>query len=375
MEKFKIDGKTLTAFVGGYLIYELCHLTRKNVKKESTKIKVLEKQSNKNLEKAGVDQESRRKMVKRVNKYEKNAFIKSAFCGFINNDNFSQEMLYSLNNGKTLDVNSIQQEESSNLIRVRETTDEKGRKNVEFLLEIPGYFDPEYGFNLGDYVRCSDRAASHMWERIVITCARPKKKLVGFVGYDRINPENPEERIASTVEVTSEFTENYKRNPESNHDGIYDFVRDYNRMFQEAEIISESDEEVYIEPKEDLLEFLGLTEEDDVRIFEVFMAYKISFPEKFWNPKDKQYQGIDVAKTLECLKYLLKEFRIIKKSDEESARKNGTDIEDIINFDKFDTVMFQSLDPNGEHSLNYYYVIDPKTDEVDTSFYKYGIEE
>lgn len=373
MEKLRIDGTALTAFVGGGLLFELGYQIWKTVKKELTKINVLEKQSNTNLKIAGVDQKSQKKIAKRVNKYEKNAFIKSAFYGFINNPNFSRKMLYHLNDEGGEDVNSIQQEDSSNLIRVREVIDEKGRKNIEFLLEIPGYFDPEFGFNLGDYVRCSDRAASHMWERIVVTCARPKKKLVGFVGYDRVNPENPDERIAETVQVTSEFTENYKRNPDSNHDGIYDFVRDYNKMFQDAEVLSESEDEVYIEPKEDLLEFLGLTTEDDVRIFEVFMAYKISFPEKFWNPKDKQYQGIDVAKTLECLKYLLKEFKIVKKNDEENARKDGLDMEDIIDFDKFNSVMFQSLDPNNEHSLNYYYIIN-SNDEIETSNYKYGIE-
>jgi hypothetical protein len=270
------------------------------------------------------------------------------------------------------DVNSDQQGEGSNLIRVREVFDDKNRKNIEFLLEIPGYFDPEFGFNLGDYVRCADRAAVHMWERIVVTCARPRKKLVGFVGYDRINPENPEERIAETVEITSEFTEKYKRNPESNHDGMYDFVRNYNRQFQDAETLSESVDEVYIEPTEDLLEFLGLTAEDDVRIFEVFMAYKISFAEKFWNPKDKQYQGIDVAKTLECLRYLLKDFRVLKRNDEEKARQDGMDVEDIIDFDKFDRVMFQALDPNDNHSLNYYYGVD-SNDEIITMNYKYGI--
>ena len=372
MEKLKIDGTALTAFIGGGLLFELGYQIWKNVKKELTKINVLEKQSNTNLESAGVDHKSQKKMAKRVNKYEKNAFIKSAFCGFINNKNFSKEMLHMIGDGE---VCNGDQREVSNLVRVRETVDERGRKNIEFLLEIPGYFDPDLGFNLGDYVRCSDRAASHMWERIVVTCARPKKKLVGFVGYDRIDPNNPEERIAETIQVTSEFTENYKKNPESNHDGIYDFVRDYNRMFQDAELLSESEDEVYIEPKEDLLEFLGLTAEDDVRIFEVFMAYKISFPEKFWNPKDKQYQGIDVAKTLECLKYLLTEFKIVKKNDEENARRDGLDMDDIIDFDKFDSVMFQALNPSGEYSLNHYYAIDPETDEVDTMHYQYGIEE
>lgn len=369
----KIDGEALAAFGVGALVADLVWEGYKAVKKLLTEIKGSEKQSNTNLKKAGVDKTFEQKVVKKVNKYEKNAFVKSACCGFANNSNFSKDMLYNIDSDGE-DVNSDQQSEGSNLIRVREVVDEKNRKNIEFLLEIPGYFDPEFGFNLGDYVRCSDRAASHMWERIVVTCVRPRKKLVGFVGYDRINPQNPGERIAETVEITSEFTEKYKRNPESNHDGMYDFVRDYNKQFQDAETLSESSDEVYIEPTEDLLEFLGLTEEDGVRIFEVFMAYKISFPEKFWNPKDKQYQGIDVAKTLECLKYLLKNFRVLKKGDEERARQDGTDVEDIIDFDKFDKVMFQALDPSDNHSLNYYYGVDPKTDEIITLNYKYGIE-
>jgi len=368
MEKLRIDGTALTAFGVGALICELVIQGYKIVKRELTKINVLEKQSNTSLTKAGVGTKELKKLPKRVNKYEKNAFVKSAFCGFVNNKNFSDSELHKIDDDEGEEVNS------TNLIRVREVVDERNRKNIEFLLEIPSYFDPEFGFNLGDYVRCSDRAASHMWERIIVTCARPKKKLVGFVGFDRIDPNNPERRIAETIEVTSEFTEHYKRNPESNHDGIYDFVRDYNRMFQDAEALGENEDEVYIEPTEDLLEFLGFTAEDDVRVFEVFMAYKISFPEKFWNPKDKQYQGIDVARTLECLKYLLKEFKVFKKNDEEDARKNGTDLEDIIDFDKFDGVMFQALDDGGEYSLNYYYSINEKTDEVETIFYRYGIE-
>ena len=122
-----------------------------------------------------------------------------------------------------------------------------------------------------------------------------------------------------------------------------------------------------------MLEFLGLGPDDDVRIFEVFMAYKISFPEKFWNPKDKQYQGIDVAKTLECLKYLLKEFKVFRKEDEEEANKNKTDLDDIINFDKFDNVMFQSIDNDDNYKLNHYYAVDSDSGEVETLCYKYGI--
>jgi len=365
--KRKIDGDALIGIGIGAVIAGLAIEGYKAVKKLLTDINKSEKQSTTNLKKAGVDKTFEKKVVKKVNKFEKNAFIKSAFYGFTNNENFSKDMLYSTDSG--VDVNA-DQHENGNLIRVREVVDERNRKNIEFLLEIPGYFDPEFGFNLGDYVRCCDKAASYMWERIVITCIRPKKRLVGFVGYDRINPNKPKERIAETIEITPEFTESYKKNPESNHDGIYDFVKDYNKMFYDAEILSGGEDEVCIEPTQDLLEFLGLTKEDDVRVFEVFMAYKISFPEKFWNPKDKQYQGIDVAKTLKCLNYLLKEFKIIKKNDEDTA-----DLEDIIDFDKFDSVMFQALDSNDDYNLNYYYIIDKKTDEIVTTEYRYDIIE
>lgn len=365
MEK-RFDGTALTALIGGGLLFELGYQAYKYIKKELSRIKRLEKQSNANLAKAGVGTKELETVKKCVKKYEKNAFVKSAFCGFINNKNFNRSELYGFDDNK-IEVNS------TNLIRVREVVDERGRKNIEFLLEIPSYFDPEFGLNLGDYVRCCDRAASHMWERIVITSARPRKKLVGFVGYDKRDENDPTKRITGTKEVTSEFTKKYKRNPESNHDGIYDFIRDYNGMFKDAEALIDSDDEVYIEAPEDLLEFLGLGPDDDVRIFEVFMAYKIPFPEKFWNPKDKQYQGIDVAKTLECLKYLLKEFKVFRKEDEEEANKNKTDLDDIINFDKFDNVMFQSIDNDDNYKLNHYYAVDSDSGEVETLCYKYGI--
>jgi hypothetical protein len=368
MGKSKIDGTAITGLGIGSLIAVLGYQLVKSVVREITKLRVFDNQSKTNLKKAGVDSKNLQKIKKQVNKYEKNAFVKSAFCGFINNKNFSKENLYNTVETAKIDVNSF------NLIRIREVVDDKDRKNIEFLLEIPSYFDS--GFNLGDYIRCIDRAFTHMWGRIVVSCKKPDKRLVGFVGYDRIDPNNPENRIAETAQVTSEFTEQYKRNPESVHDGIYDFVKHYNKMFEEAEnLIEDEDEEIYIEPTEDLLDFLGFSEEDDVRIFEVFMAYKISFPRKFWNPKDKQYQGIDVAKTLECLKYLFNNLKIYKREDEDNAIKQKLTFDSISNYLTFEKVMFQSLDNNEECSLNYYYTVDPKTQEVKTLFYRYDIVE
>lgn len=132
----RIDGEALAAFGVGALVADLVWEGYKAVKKLLTEIKGSEKQSNTNLKKAGVDKTFEQKVVKKVNKYERNAFIKSACCGFANNSNFSKDMLYNIDS-EGEDVNSDQQSEGSNLIRVREVVDEKNRKNIEFLLEIP----------------------------------------------------------------------------------------------------------------------------------------------------------------------------------------------------------------------------------------------
>lgn len=357
----KETGTFILSFLGGVAAYVLGRLGVEYVKREIANIDKLEKQSKENLKDAGVDEKCLDNIKTKVNKFEKNAFVKSAFYGVVDNEKLGNDVILFINGEDNSNNNS-------NLVRVREAVDEKGRKNIEFLLEIP-QINPKSGFHLRDYIRCCDRAAFHMWERIVVDSIKPRTRLVGFVGYDRINPDNPEERIAETIQLSSEFTMNYKKNPESTNDGVYDFYRKYNELFKEAEAMNDNNDEIYIEPTEDLLEFLNLSEEDDVRVFEVFLAYKISFPRKFKSPKDGVFQGIDVSKTIKCLEYLIKDFKVFRQTDEEK----NSDTEQIETFDRFGNVMFQALDQNDEYSLNHYYTINKKSRDIETSYYAYGI--
>lgn len=232
------------------------------------------------------------------------------------------------------------------VIHVTES-DYRGKKQLDFIIRIPDYTRGSYNTpRIGDYIKTFKEASKEMATRIVKFTPSPHTKLAGYAAITYTNPgykeDDPESLpvLSEYVELPSSVYADYAEEPDE--DGRRG--RDGLTKFYEAYIKGETSEESLERLKSTLSEFINLKEGNiNVKFIEMFLGFKISFPES--DPIRKDGIGIDFKRGAQCVKYLVEEIEVVR---------DGRTTNDTV---RYDSILFCTTDPNGNPSLAYHYEI------------------
>lgn len=297
-----------------------------NSRKELKKIKSADKRVTEEFKKSGIKRE---KIEEETGKScEENSFVKAIYIGTAHNEKWATDA-----------ANTDEALQSNMLLHVIESN-YRGRRNLDFIFEIPNYVNSSYANpKIGDYINGFKTISNEMWNIVKFSKA-PHTSLVGYVVISYLNSEGEKK---SEVRLLDKSVYASYAEEERGRDGLVAFYENYKKSDEKGR------EEAYKAISATLVE-LERKSVNLVVVDDIYLAWKVSFPIQ----TEGQF-GINLISAVECLKYIFDGDAEIKRRGSDASKK-------------YQNVIFHAQNEEGEFDMMYFYDTDEKGKIVTDTF-------